>query len=102
MSNPVSTFAARRPLVSFFVLAYAGTWALLAPIVLGRPGLRLIELDVPFPVFAALFIASSFTGPTLAALIVTRAQGGESAMRMLLRRYRQWRVDGRWWLAALV
>ena len=56
-----------HPLISFFVLAYLGTWLCLAPMVLGQDGLRLLPYTFPFPPYAALFLLSSFAGPTLAA-----------------------------------
>ena len=37
--------------------------------VLGRNGLGIFGYDVPFPVFAALFLVSSYTGPTLADML---------------------------------
>jgi membrane protease YdiL (CAAX protease family) len=101
LSGSVSRVLVRHPLVSFFVLAFAGTWLCLAPMVLGQDGLRLLPYSVPFGLYVALFLASSFTGPTLAALVVTAAQEGKPGVRAFLRRYGQWRVDVRWYLLML-
>jgi membrane protease YdiL (CAAX protease family) len=81
-----------HPLISFFVLAYAGSWLFLAPMVLGQDGLGLLPYSVPFGLYVVLFLAASFTGPTLAALVVTAALEGKPGVKQFLRRYGQWRV----------
>jgi membrane protease YdiL (CAAX protease family) len=89
---------ASHPLVSYFVLAFTGTWLLVAPIVLGQDGLALLPYRVPFGVYVVLFLASSFTGPTLAAVAVTAALEGKEGVKRFFRRYVQWRVGWRWYL----
>lgn len=90
-----------HPTVAFFVLAFAGTWGVQLPLLLGQDGSGLLPYAVPFLPFALLFLLSSYAGPTLAALIVTAAASGRAAVRDLLRRYVRWRVGIRWYLLAL-
>jgi uncharacterized protein len=92
---------ASHPLVSYFVLAFTGTWLLVAPMVLGQDGLGLLPYSVPFGLFVVLFIASSFTGPTLAAVAVTAALDGKEGVKNFFRRYAQWRIGWLWTLIML-
>jgi membrane protease YdiL (CAAX protease family) len=84
----------RHPLAAFFVLAFALTWAIMVPLVLGSYGI------IPFPEFLPLLIVMGY-GPTFAALIVTAAVGGRQAVRALLGRLLLWRVGWRWWAVTL-
>jgi membrane protease YdiL (CAAX protease family) len=52
--------------------------------------------------YVVLFLAASFTGPTLAALVVTAAVEGKPGVKHFLRRYRQWRVGWSWLLLMLL
>jgi len=106
--SPKSTFGesmqsvlASHPLLSYFILAFAGTWLFTAPMVLGQDGLGLLPYNVPFGLYAVLFIASSFTGPTLAAVAVTAALGGKAGVKHFFRRYAQWRIGWPWYLLML-
>ncbi len=84
---------ARRPLVSFFVLAFAITW--------GLDTLRLLlEGTVSRPGGAApgIVYLVSGAGPSLAGLAVAWAAGGRQGLRVLLRRFLRWRVGVRWYL----
>jgi membrane protease YdiL (CAAX protease family) len=107
--NPRITFAgsirnilASHPLIAYFVLAFAGTWLLIAPMVLGQDGLGLLPYSVPFGVYVVLFLASSFTGPTLAAVAVTAALEGREGVKAFFRRYGQWRTGWRWYLIMIL
>ena len=86
-------FAHRHPVVCFFVLAYALSWAYWLPLVFtgqvvtagsGRP--------TQFP---------GLLGPVVAAFVVTAMTQGRAGLRDLVRRMGRWRVGG-WWYAAVV
>lgn len=93
---------ARHPLVSFFVIAYAGAWLVEVPLALSRTGTGLLPFTIPRPVLALSIAAATFTGPTLSAFIMTNATEGRAGMRRLLRRYVLWRVNLRWYLFVLL
>jgi membrane protease YdiL (CAAX protease family) len=95
--NPLARF----PIVAYFVLAYAGTWLVLLPVVLAQGNLGVLPYSMPFAVLAVLFILSAFTGPTLAAFVVTGATEGRAGVGRLLRRYVLWRVGPQWYLLVL-
>lgn len=101
-AGSVRKVLASHPLISFFVLAFAGSWLFLAPMVLGQDGLGLLPYSVPFGLYVVLFLAASFTGPTLAALVVTAALEGKPGVKHFLRRYGQWRVGLPWYLLMLL
>src|SRR5688500_18777795 len=89
-SGSIRNVLASHPLISYFVLAFIGTWLLVAPMILGQDGLGLLPYSVPFAIYVVLFIASSFTGPTLAAVAVTAALDGKEGVKHFFRRYAQW------------
>ena len=98
--SPLKRLITGHPLVAYFVLAFAGTWLLFLPVVLGKNtnGLGLLPYTLPFLLFAALVLPATFAGPTLAAFLVTAVTEGKPGVRYLLRRYVQWRVGIRWYL----
>ncbi len=93
---------ASHPFLAFFVLTFAGSWLAFAPMLLGQDGLGLFAYSVPFWLYVVLFLAASFSGPTLAALAVTAERDGKPGVMRFLRRYGQWRVGWRWYLIFLV
>jgi uncharacterized protein len=92
---------ARHPLVSYFLIAFAWSWALLLSVVLSKEGLGLLPYGVS-PALADLIAPASLLGPSLAALIVTGTTEGGAGIGRLLRRIVRWRVGFRWYLFALV
>lgn len=74
----IVSLVGRRPLVWFFVLAYALSW----PLILAG-GLNPLA-------------------PPAAALIVLSLTQGRSGVKLLLRRAAKWRVPARWYAAALL
>jgi membrane protease YdiL (CAAX protease family) len=75
------------PLISYFVIAYAFTAAFDFLVMRPNPDLPSFPRDF---------------GPSLAALLVAAAIGGQSAVKLLLRRLVLWRVSLRWYLFIFV
>jgi len=73
-----------RPLIAFFVLAYAISW--LPAISYAITGSGPVILSV---------------GPTLAAIIVLALTTGKRGLKSLFRAIVKWRVPLRWWLVAI-
>jgi membrane protease YdiL (CAAX protease family) len=101
-SAPLKRLISGHPLVAYFVIAFAGTWLLQLPAILGKNGLGLLPFTVPFLLFAVLFVLSPFAGPTLGAFLVTAITDGKPGVRHLLRRYVQWHVGIQWYLLVLL
>src|SRR5918996_718659 len=74
----LTAFVRRRPLLVFFALAFAITWA-----------------PTPFGIFMA-------AGPLIAAVIVTAVVDGRRGLRELGSRMIRWRVGWQWYAAALL
>jgi membrane protease YdiL (CAAX protease family) len=74
----MSAVIRRHPLVAFFVLAFAITWA-----------------PIPFGIFMA-------AGPLLAAIVITAVVDGRVGLRELGSRMIRWRVDWQWYAAAIL
>jgi uncharacterized protein len=82
-----------RPVVAFFVLAYALSWAWVIPwAATGHVVLQGQWWPTHFP---------SLVGPMLAALAVTAWTAGRTGVRDLFVRMGRWRIGWRWWLAVL-
>jgi uncharacterized protein len=96
----IRALLARHPLVSFFVLAYAGTWLFELPYVLSGYGVGLLPTSSPVLLWTAP--VSVFMGPFLAAFVMTGATEGREGVHRLLRRFVLWRVGLRWYLFALL
>lgn len=102
LSVSVRNLLASHPFVAFFVLTFVGSWLFFAPMVLGQDGLGLLAYQVPFWLYVVLFLAASFSGPTVAAFVMTAVLEGKPGVKNFLRRYIQWRVGWRWYLLFLV
>jgi len=78
-------FVKRRPVATFFVLAFALSW---------WPSILNAVLGDFLPILAA--------GPFLAALIVAGIAEGKSGVKDIVRRIVRWRVGVRWYAVALL
>lgn len=91
-----------RPLTAYFALAYGLMWLFALPLALSRShGSALLPYDLSEVAGGALFLLATFSGPTVAALIVTGVTEGRAGVTRLLRRLVQWRVRPRWYLVVL-
>jgi membrane protease YdiL (CAAX protease family) len=84
----------KNPLVTYFVLAYAFSWAVHIPLALSAHDL----LAVTFP--AGLHFLGAY-GPMMAAFVVTGITLGAPGLRDLLSRMLRWRVGIGWLLVAV-
>jgi uncharacterized protein len=91
-SAPTTT--ARAFPVTYFVLAFAFTWALWVPAALEARGL-ISPLPVP-----ATFLGAF--GPLVAAVVVTALESGRAGLRSLLDRIVRWRVAPVWYGVAIL
>ena len=88
---------AKYPLVSFFALSYAISWAIWIPLVIYYLQNPMQVFPLPLPLLLLALIGGF--GPTFAALIVTSIQEGRRGIRRLLSRWLIWRVGIRWYLS---
>ncbi|HUP27803.1 MAG TPA: type II CAAX endopeptidase family protein, partial [Chloroflexia bacterium] len=89
---------ARNPVLTFFVLAYAGAWLAFLPLLLARNGLGILPVRLPLVPFLAL---ATLTGPAFSALFLCWLTGGRRALQQLLSRYTLWRFNLVWYLVVL-
>lgn len=104
-SSPLKRLIIRHPLVAFFVIAFAGTWIAVLPLVLAQNGFGLIPYTFPVLLYPPAYwfaILGAILGPTLASFTVTAITTGKAGVRQLLRRYVLWRAGLRWYLLVLV
>lgn len=92
------TVLRRYPLISFFVLAYAVTWLLWAPVVFG--GIPAFSEARHVPSLAALPAVA--VGVTGSALFITAVTQGRPGLRRMFERLRCWDVGLRWYALALL
>src|SRR2546423_15676061 len=93
---------ASHPLTAYFVLAFGLMWLFAIPLALSRnQGSGLLPYDLSDTLGKVLFLLTTFSGPTVAALIVTGVTEGRAGVRRLLKRFVQWRVRPQWYIVAL-
>jgi membrane protease YdiL (CAAX protease family) len=101
-ASPFVRWIIRRPLTAYFVLAFALMWLFVLPLAMSRNlGSGALPYDLPDALGVALFLLATFSGPTVAALIVTGATEGRAGVLRLLKRCVQWRVRPQWYIVAL-
>jgi membrane protease YdiL (CAAX protease family) len=85
-------------------MAYAFSWIVWAPWVLGEDGANVLPpaLSVPSAAARLLLVGGILAGPTLSAFIMTATTEGREGVRRLLGRLVLWRVGIRWYLFALI
>jgi uncharacterized protein len=96
----IKALLARHPLVSFFVLAYAGTWLFELPYVLSEYGAGILPTKNPVLLWTSP--VAVFTGPFLSAFVMTAVTEGRAGVGRFLRRFVLWRVGFRWYLFVIV
>jgi membrane protease YdiL (CAAX protease family) len=100
--TPVKRLIAGHPLTAYFVLAFGLMWLFALPLALSRnQGSGLLDYDLSETAGNVLFLLATFSGPTVAALIVTGMTEGRAGLKRLLKRCVQWRVRPQWYLVAL-
>ncbi len=93
-ASGVSAWAARHPLMTFYLMAFGFAWLLWIPfLTLSRGGIGLLPFTAPV---LPLTILGSFAGPTLAAFIMTSILQGRAGVMHLLRRYVRFRAPAVW------
>jgi uncharacterized protein len=92
---------ARYPLLFYTLIAYLGTWLVWLPFLLSADGLGLLSFSSPLPAIVTGGLGT-FTGPFLAAFVMTGVTEGRAGIRRLLRKIVLWRVGLRWYLFALI
>jgi membrane protease YdiL (CAAX protease family) len=94
-----SSVLTRRPVLSFFVLAYFISWAIWIPIVVAyyRNPFPISFAQTPLVLILLAFLG--FFGPTFSALILAAFEEGSRGIRRLLSGWRLWRVGIQWYLA---
>ena len=97
----LSVWIRQHPIAAYFMVAFAITWSLHMPMVLGKQGLGIFPYEVPMTVFIILFILGAMAGPTLGAFLVTYVLDGKEGRKKLFRRYGQWRVRWPWYVLAI-
>ena len=98
-ASPLKQVIVRHPLLAFFALAYACSWLITLPLLLGTNGLGLFAYTVPRGFAFVLIVLQQF-GPTLAALVMATLTG--SGARHLLKHYLRLRVGLVAYLGTLV
>jgi membrane protease YdiL (CAAX protease family) len=80
----------RRPVLAYFLLAYALSWAWWVPLVMRGATVR---AGVGWPTSVP-----GLLGPAVAAVIVTALVDGRAGLRDLGSRMARWRIGWTWWL----
>ena len=92
---------ARHPIIFYSIIAYAGTWLVWLPLMLSKDGLGILSYSSPLPLILTGGIGT-FSGPFLAAFVMTGVTEGREGVSRLLRSIVLWRVGLRWYLFVLL
>ena len=95
------SFIARKPLWAYFVFSYVFFWLFLALFVVVLNIFHLKPDATPPWLMPLVTIFGSWT-PTLAAVIVTSTTEGRAGIGRLFRKFIQFKIATRWYLAALI
>ncbi len=93
MVGRASLWVKEHPIITYFILAYAISWIIEAPLVASAQGF--IDVSVPF----ALHYLNDYA-PLSAAIITTAIANGTEGLRELFQRMIKWRVGLGWVLVA--
>ncbi|MFI6496803.1 CPBP family intramembrane glutamic endopeptidase [Nonomuraea typhae] len=95
----------RHPLLAYFGLAYAISWAAWLPYILSADGIGVFAYRVPYLLGDGQLtgvLPGAYLGPLTAAFVVTAVTEGRPGLRAWRRRLLTWRVGWRWYLFALI
>lgn len=95
----------RRPLITFFTLAYGISWLAWTPYVLSLDGLGLLHFRYPDFLIGNQLTAimpGAYLGPLTAAFTVTAITEGREGLRRWRKRLFQFRAGVRWYAFALL
>lgn len=90
----------RHPILTFYVLAFAISWAGML-LIIGGPG----NMPGPSAQVEQLFLSvmvAWLAGPSVASLLVTGLVDGKAGYRALVARLLTWRIGVRWYAVALL
>jgi membrane protease YdiL (CAAX protease family) len=97
--SPVQSFVARRPLLTYFALAFGISWAG-GLFVLG-PSRIPTTVELLMTIGPIMYVAM-LAGPSVAGVLMTSLVSGRAGLRELLARLTTWRVGRRWYAVALL
>jgi CAAX protease family protein len=97
--SPVPSFVTRRPVLTYFALAFGISWAG-GLFVLGPS--RIPTTIEHLMTIGPLMYVAMLAGPSGAGLLMTSLVSGWPGLRELLARLTTWRVGGRWYAVALL
>jgi membrane protease YdiL (CAAX protease family) len=91
----------RHPVVSYFVIMYAGLVLGYLPLLLSKHAFGVLPIEFPFPVVLFNLPASLF-GPLLAGVIMSWVVGGKEGRQAFRKSLFRFRVAPQWYLLPLV
>ena len=95
----IEAFVTGHPVRTYFVLAFAVSWAGVLFVV--GPGGIPTTIEHLITIGPAMYVAM-LAGPSVAGLLMTSLVSGRAGLREVLARLLTWRVGGRWYAVALL
>ena len=95
-STSLTSFVKNHPLLTFFIIAYVGSWTASLPFLAAQYGL--LSFTAPEWVVGGVF---AYAGPFLAAVLATLAIEGRPGLTKLAQAFLRWRVGVQWYVIAL-
>lgn len=95
----IKAIVKQAPVLAFYILTFAISWSLFC--LIGGPGLY-SGTDWQSDQRFVLAVMGMLTGPTFSSVLVTMLLSGREGLRDLLGGLLRWRVNARWYVAALL
>lgn len=101
-TNKLFSIIKKYPVLSFFVLAYLGSWIGWSPWWLSESGIGVLPYELPFNAIAGINQIGMFAGPFAAAFLITRIVEGRDGLKKFQKRIFQWRASPLAYLIAFI
>lgn len=89
-NHPITNIIKKHPLISFFILAYIGSWIFWSPWWLSQSGIGVLPYEPLFTIVALINQLGLFAGPFAAAFLVTRIVEGRDGLKKFKQRIFRW------------
>jgi membrane protease YdiL (CAAX protease family) len=100
MMTTIQSFIKRRPVLTYFTLAFAISWGVFL-LVIGGPGKILVTREQAMLLLPVALLAM-LIGPSIAGILLTGLVDGRAGYHELLSRLLRWRVGARWYAMTLL
>jgi membrane protease YdiL (CAAX protease family) len=90
----------RHPIVSYFIIMFAGLWLGYSPLLLSNQGFGILNFTFPVPA-ALINLPASLLGPLVAGVVMSWVVGGKEGRREFRKRLFRFKFGAQWYVLAI-